>query len=192
MKILKDKKKIIMILVLFFLFMAAGYSSFSQLLTITGTTRIDSSWDVHIKSIIVNSSSAGGRSISAEVSEDRYSADFDVHLLSRGDYVTYMVTVENTGTLNAKVADAGITFSGSEQMELYNDKDDENPNGKATSAIIFTYDDIDVGDKLPCATGRNTDTFLVTVMYNPNYVGEPTSSELSSSVRMTLNYVQDR
>ena len=192
MKSIKNKKKIIICLVIFFLLMAVGYASFTQLLTITGTTRIDSSWDVHIKSIIVSSSSAGGRSVSADVSEDRYSADFDVHLLSPGDYVTYMVTVENAGTLNAKVADSGITFSGSEQMELYNDIDANNPNGKATSAIVFTYDEIDVGDKLPCTPGSNTDSFLVTVMYNPNYLSQPGSSELNSSVRMTLNYVQDR
>lgn len=192
MKGVINKKNIIIGLVLIFLLMAIGYASFTQLLTINGTSSVNSSWNVHIKSIVVSSSSAGGTSTEANVSEDGYSANFNVSLSSPGDYVTYTVTVENTGTINAMVGDAGITFSGIDQMDLYNDQDANNPNGKATSAIVFTYDEIAVGDKLPYASDRNTDTFLVTAMYNPNYTSQPDASELSSNVRMTLNYVQDQ
>lgn len=192
MKGVKNKNIIIIGLVLIFLLMTIGYASFTQLLSINGTAGIDSSWNVHIKSIVVSGSSSGGTSRSASVSDDGYSASFDVSLISPGDYVTYTVTVENTGTINAMVADSGITFSGIDQMNLYNDQDANNPNGKATSAIVFTYEGIEVGDKLPYASGSNTDTFLVTVMYNPNYTTQPDASELDSSVRMTLNYVQDK
>lgn len=188
----RNKKFIVIGLVLAFLLMAIGYASFTQLLTINATSHVDSSWNVHIKSIVVNGSSSGGTSNGASVSVDGYSANFDVSLVSPGDYVTYMVTVENTGTINAVVAESGITFSGIDQMNLYNDQNSTTPNGKATSAIVFTYDGIEVGDKLPYASSENTDTFLVTAMYNPNYTTQPEASELSGSVRMTLNYVQDR
>ncbi len=183
----KHKNILIGVLLAIVLFMAVGYAAFATNLTINGTANISTSWDVHIKSIVPSATAVGtysngettyttAGSIKHEV-KDNYTAEFSAILLSPSETVTYTVTVENSGTIDAKIGPAGITFSDSTMGQ-------SNP----TDAILFTYSGIAVGDELSANGG--TDTFTVTATYNPAITTQPSAAQLEKTVTMTLNYVQ--
>ena len=176
--------------------MAIGYAAFAQQLTINGNASITSSWNIHILSITpsVNATSTTENnktiyttagSTSATVSNDRLSANFSTVLLSPSDKVTYTVVVENSGTINAKVGDAGVIFSDQTQMSSYSENEE---NNAATDAIIYTYSGIAPGTTIAANGGKNT--FTIDVIYNPKITSQPAAEQLTKNLTMTLNYVQ--
>ena len=176
-----------MALIAIVLIMAVGYAAFTTTLTINGTAEISTKWDIHIKSITPSATATattqGGETVYTSAGsikhtiKDNYTAEFEAVLLSPSEYVTYTVVVENSGTINAKVAPNGITFSDATMGTT-------NP----TDAILFTYEGIAPGDQLNANGG--TDTFTVTATYNPAITSQPSAAQLEKSVTMTLNYIQ--
>ncbi len=151
--------------------MAIGYAAFAQQLTINGNAEITSKWDVHIKSI-TPAATGTAKSNSATVGTDKLSATFSTTLTSPGDTVTYTVVVENSGTLAAKVASGGVTFS----------------QGN-TDAITYSTSGITAGTTTVAANG-GTVSFTVKVAYNSNVTSQPASSALTNALTMSLNFVQ--
>ncbi len=185
----RHKNMLIGVLLAVVLIMAVGYAAFATNLKINGTANISTRWDVHIKSITpsatATSTVVGGEtsytsagSIKAEV-KDNYTAEFQAILLSPSESVTYTVVVENSGTIDAVLANDGITFSDTTMGQA-------NP----TDAILYTYSGIAPGDQLLSEAGNNTDEFTVTATYNPAITSQPTAEQLEKTVTMTLNYVQ--
>ncbi len=183
----RHKNILIGVLLAIVLVMAVGYAAFATNLNINGTANINSSWNVHIKSITPSATAVGtysngettyttAGSIKHEV-KDNYTAEFSAILLSPSESVTYTVTVENSGTINAELGPGGITFSDATMGQT-------NP----TDAILYTYSGIAVGDDLNANGG--TDTFTVTATYNPAVTTQPSAAQLEKTVLMTLNYVQ--
>lgn len=183
----KRKKLFIGILIGIVLLMAVGYAAFTTSLNINGTAEISTKWDVHIKSITPSSEATstvvGNDTVYTSagsikhIVKDNYTAEFEAVLLSPSESVTYTVVVENSGTIDAKVAPNGISFSDTTMGQA-------NP----TDAILFSYSGIAAGDTLTANGG--TDTFTVVATYNPAITSQPASAQLEKEVTMTLNYIQ--
>ena len=101
---MRDRKKrniIIGSLCCLLVFMAVGYALLSQTLNINGIANLTGKWKIYIDSITVKEVGGSAKSNTAEVTEDKLTANFDVELLKPGDYVEYDVVVKNEGTINA-------------------------------------------------------------------------------------------
>ncbi len=148
------------------LLMVVGYAAFNTLLNINGTTSITSNWDIKITSITSKDVVGGATDEESQVVDD-LSATFKVNLVSPGDSITYYITVENNGNLDAEVARVKIS-------EPEND------------AIIFETNGIEEGEILTANGG--TDILTVKVTYSDNVTSQPES--LEADLRVTLDYVQ--
>lgn len=178
------KNIIIGVLIAVIFVMGLGYAAFTQQLTINGTAEVTTNWDVHIKSIVpdsVASSVNEGDSVRYTTAGSIYArvvdpntAEFSSSLISPGDRVIYNVTIENSGDLDAKIADGGVIFS-----DLTSNSND---------AIIYSYSGINPGTVISKNGGTNQ--FTVSVTYNSNYSGQPSSEQLTKKLMMILNYVQ--
>ena len=148
--------------------MAVGYAVFATQLKIGGLVNSTSKWDVHIKSITAGTPN-GTASVKTEpsVSADKLSATFSTILQKPKDSLTYTVVVENSGNLDASLADIVFTTGNSE-------------------AIEFTYNGISKNDRL---NSGKTISFTVTASYK-DINNQPETKDLVSNVNMTLTYVQ--
>ena len=117
----KHKNALIGALLAVVFVMAVGYAAFAQQLTINGSASISSRWDVHIKDIqgqVTNSSTAGDNTTDAgNPTHDTTTANFTTKLVSPGDQVTYTVTVENSGSIDAQLND--IVLSAIQVIQLF-------------------------------------------------------------------------
>jgi len=147
------------------LLMAIGYAAFSSILNIKGTTNISSNWDIRITN--VESKNIVGSASNAEDPEwDNLTATFKTNLEVPGDSIEYDVTVENKGTLNAKLDKINMTSS-------------NNP------AIKFTATGLKEGDKLNAGSSA-----ILTVKVEYLTGVEVDDKNLSASLTVTLDYVQ--
>jgi len=175
----KHKNLLIGGLLAIVLIMAVGYAAFATQLNINGTANITSTWDVHIKSIEVASQQGTASSVKQVVEEGNLTATFETQLVSPGDSITYNVTVENTGSLDAKLSTIAFTQG---------QTNTETEEGKDNRTIIYSYSGIAENDVL--AAGDET-TFTVTVLYNPAITSQPAEADKTSELTMTLTYVQN-
>ena len=158
--------------------MAVGYAAFAQTLTINGSAEITSTWDVQMTSIETTGHTGTGSDVpyASGTAEDGTrlvngsTATFKANLLSPSDSVTYTVTIHNGGTINAEVD--SISFL-------------QGPN---TGAMTYTYTGINEGDVLNAGEDK---TFTVTVTYNSTVTTQPDPEDLSNSLTMTIDYVQE-
>ncbi len=163
---MKRKYIIIGILVVIICLLVVGFAAFSTNLTINGTARIDSKWDVEIINIVSKDKVGSASDTSAPI-YTKTSATFKTTLVSPGDSMTYDVTVKNSGTLDAKVDKITLT-------------DSNNP------AIIFETSGINEGDILEAS---DTHTFTVKVSYDKDVTSQPAT--LNASLTVKLDYVQN-
>lgn len=170
----KNKKKniILVVLIVLILGMAVGYAAFSQTLTINGTANISSEWDIHFKSI-TEGTMTGATSVSGfpKVETNTTTATFQVNLAYPGATATYVVEVENGGSVAAKIESIGGDMA--------------TKNAAEPTGVTFTCDAV-VGDKL--AAGA-TKTYNVTATWDAEDDTVPTTT--TKTVQITLNYVQD-
>ncbi len=148
------------------LLMTVGYAAFNTLLTINGTTSISSNWDIRITGI-TSEDIVGGASDAESSVVDNLTANFKANLVSPGDSITYYVTVENKGNINAELA--GIKMS-------------KNDN----SAITFETSGLTTGDAL---NAGDKAVLKIKVTYNSNITKQP--DNLEANLTVTLNYVQE-
>lgn len=161
-----QKNWMIVGLCLIVLFMAVGYASFSQDLTINGTSIIESTWDIKITDITVNGFTGSASSEEAQVINNT-TATFKTNLVSPSDSITYEVTVANDGSIPARLNKLTIT-------------DENNP------AILFEITGISENDVLG---EHSTTSFTVKVSYNPDITTQP--ADIDSTLNVTLDYVQN-
>ena len=156
---MNDKKKIIIgALCALIMIMSVGYALLSQQLRITGSAAITSNWQVEITNIREKAKSTGATTNSTSYTAT--TASFNVGLTSPGDYATYEVTVTNKGTLDAVLSANPTVTTGN------------------NAAIIYTTSGITEGTKL--AKNNETNTFEITVTYNPATTTQP--SNLTSTI----------
>ena len=164
----KDRKKrnlIIGSLLAILVIMTVGYAAFSTQLKITGNASITSNWNVQITGIS-NGTPTGSAENAINPSYDVLTANMEVNLYSPGDSMTYEITIENKGTIDATLSKITKT-------------DTNNP------AILFETSGVNEGDNLNA--GDKT-TMTVKITYNPNITTQP--ENLTSELNVTLTYEQ--
>ena len=155
--------------------MGVGYAAFSSQLKITGTSNIDSTWDVQITDI-QSEVLSGSPTNEIEPTHDKLSATFHTKLYKPNDTMKYDITVSNLGSLDAKL-------------------DKINVPENSSSAISYEVTGIKEGDLLK---SNETALLTVTVKYNNvtvtvkynNVTSQPSQEELNINFNITLEYSQ--
>ena len=164
----KDRKKrnlIIGSLLAILVVMTVGYAAFSTQLKITGNASITSNWDVQITGIS-NGTPTGSAENAINPTYDILTANMEVNLYSPGDSMTYEITIQNKGTIDATLNKITKT-------------DTNNP------AILFETSGLEEGDDL---LAGETTKMTVKITYNPDITGQP--DNLTSELNVTLTYEQ--
>ena len=147
------------------LLMVVGYAAFATQLNINGTTSITSNWDIKITDIKQNTQEGAATDEGSQVVDD-LTATFKVNLVSPGDYITYDVTIENKGTIDAELNKIILP-------QLNNE------------AILITTSGLTAGDEL---LADHSATLTVKIEYNPEVTKQPENK--TASFEMKLDYVQ--
>ncbi|MFR8268739.1 MAG: hypothetical protein ACLU8V_04250 [Oscillospiraceae bacterium] len=163
----KSKKRNIIIgsLCAVVLLMAVGYAAFQTVLNIQGTSNITSSWNVKITKV-ESKNIVGTASNNGDPSFEELSATFKTSLQTPGDSIEYDITVNNAGSLDAKLDDIALS-------------DTNNP------AIKFTASGMTKGDVI---TAGNTKVLIVKVEYISSVSEQPTNT--ASTLIVDLDYSQ--
>ena len=97
----RRKRNIIIVSLLAVLaIMTIGYAAFSTQLEIKGTSNIDSRWEVKIIAISAGTPVGTAENAVAPSYTDT-TANMNVNLYAPGDSMTYEITIQNNGTLDA-------------------------------------------------------------------------------------------
>ena len=146
--------------------MGVGYAAFSSQLKITGTSNIDSTWDVQITDI-QSEVVSGSPENQIEPTHDKLSATFHTKLYKPNDTMKYDITVSNLGSVDAKL-------------------DKINVPENASTAISYEVTGIKEGDLLK---SNETALLTVTVKYN-DVTSQPSQEELNINFDITLECSQ--
>lgn len=161
------KNLVVVAIVLALVVMAVGYAAFATELNLNeSTATIQGDWLIEITNIeattIVGTADAGTPSFTDTT------ATFDALLNAPGDSVTYTVTIENKGSIDAKLDSAVFTED----------------NEMGSPAIIYSYDN----PATTLAAGATT-TFTVTAIYDSTVTEVPEVK--TRTITGTINYIQE-
>ena len=146
--------------------MAIGYAAFSAELKISGTSKVTSNWDIEITNV-TSGTPTGGAENTVAPKWDKLTASMEADLYEKGDAMEYDVTIENKGTIDAKLNDVLTNI--------------ENANSEAVNITFSGY------TKGEILKAKAIKVIHVKIEYNPNYEGEETSSE----VEINFDYTQE-
>ena len=163
----RNKTLIISVCLCICLCLMVAYAAFATNLTINGTGAISSNWQVEITKVI-SQNIQGTAANDGEPIASPTAVTFKTLLKSPGDSIDYVVTIENKGTLPAK-------------LESIKTTDMNNP------AIIYTVNNLQEGEVLEPSASKE---FTVTVAYNNEITSQP--SLLNSSLTVALDFVQNK
>ena len=161
-----NRNYIIMGLCAILLIMGVGYAAFQSQLKISGTSNIATNFLVKITGIEVSSKSGGAADKPDVTTYNDTSATFGTTLQSPGDSITYDITIENQGTIDAVLKTISKTDA-------------------SNSAILFETSGVNEGD--PLNVGE-TATMQVKVTYNTSVTSQP--GDLDSTLNVDLDYEQ--
>ena len=156
----RNKKKrniIIFSLVGVLLCMVAGYAAFQTRLEIKGTSKVTSNWNILITNVTAGTPTGSAENAVAP-KWDKLTASMEANLYDKGDAMEYDVTIENQGTIDAKLNDVLANL--------------ENSNSEA---VLITFSGYAKGEILKA---KSTKIIHVKIEYNPEYDGGETSSEV--------------
>ena len=165
----KSKKKrniIIVSLVGVLLCMVVGYATFNTELKISGTSKVTSNWDIEITNVTPGTPTGSAENTVAPT-WDALTASMEADLYEKGDAMEYDVTIENKGTIDAKLNDVLTNI--------------ENANSEAVNITFSGY------TKGEILKSKAVKVIHVKIEYNPNYDGGETSSE----VEVNFDYEQN-
>ena len=185
----KRKNMIIVLLLFLVLLMSAAFAAFSTNLNITNTSRVLTTWDVKITNIALKESTQSasnpyGTATSPSTNPNGgqnptytdTTATFYSTLGAPGDSVTYLVTITNSGTVNAKI-------NGAQWVDDYGNPDLQ----YNVSPIIYSHK---LPETLTINKNGGTATVEVTVTYDSNVTDQPGESLLEKSATLSINCVQ--
>ncbi len=139
--------------------MGIVYAAFSNQLRINGTSSITSNFRVLITNIETGDI-VGGASNKEEPTYTDASATFSASLEKPGDSISYNITVENQGTIDAVIDSIKI-------------------NAPKQDAIIFSIEGINSKEDL---LQDESKTFSVIVKYNENITSQPDNTDIDFTV----------
>lgn len=135
----RSRKFILGALLISILIMSIGYAAFATSLTVNGTAEIIGEWNVKIKNVEVQSSS-----VDCDPGTPIFT-DTNVYLTAKlakpGDSITYLITIENAGTINAKLNNFSFTpddISGSDVISYRTTSPAEQLKAGETTTISVT------------------------------------------------------
>ena len=121
--------------------MAVGYSKFATDFTIDGTAEITGEWDVRITNITATHVAKGCDAGTPTFTKD--SVNFSAKLNKPGDEIIYEVTIQNLGTIDAKLQTIIFTeqIGGIEEINYTTSelKQELEAGDSTTFNIIVTY-----------------------------------------------------
>jgi len=164
----KKKDLLIIVMLVAVCVMATSFAMLSQKLEVRDGN-VEANWNVEITNVV--ESATQGNGVSESASSDLTMATFAASLSQPGDSVTYTVTVENKGNIDAKLDSISST-----SIPAYGT--DDNPY------LIYTYDGITSESVLKAG---DSITFTVTVQYSSEAT---TVTNLNANLTTILNYVQ--
>lgn len=118
-----------------------GYAAFSQNIDINTNVTLESSWDVKFSSIVKSASTGSAYEVESPSFTDNI-ARFNVGFLYKDDSITYDVTVQNNGTIYAKVDAITPTTTGSTAIAFTNTATNGiciNPGESYTFTVTAAY-----------------------------------------------------
>ena len=156
------------------LFMSIGFAAISTRLTLTGTATVGSTWNVEITGIEKTDASTAGATDAAAPSFTATTATFNVELAQPGDKAVYNVTVENKGTIAAKLSDIASTLDSSKDSK---------------DALTLTVTGVEEGAVLEAG---KTHVFTMTAEYKETAQNDlaPTDGD-QEVISVTLDYDQN-
>lgn len=166
----KNKKLLIILVLLVLLGVAVGYAALSQTLTINGTARIVTDWNVVFTSIELANASGATQAESTPSKDNDTSVTFNVTLEKPGSYAEYTIVVENKGTIDAKLS--AIT-----NLDTINNTEPKD--------IVYSITGPEVGSELAASA---TATYTVRVEWSSDSEEIPTVKTKTATI--TLDYVQ--
>lgn len=164
----KIKNILLILLFLAIIGMSIGYAALAQILTINGTANISANWDIKISNIAEGTLTGAVPKTATVVAGDKLSASFDVDLQYPGASATYIITVQNAGTIDARLESiTGI----------------DTANAAAPTELTYSINAIE-NDLL---TSGSTKDYIVTVSWADSNQIPTTKTKIAT---ITLNYVQ--
>ena len=164
-----NKKAIIcIVLCIWIVFMAVGFAIYSEQLTITGTSHVDSRWDLRITNI-TTSDIVGDATEKAAPSYTNTTARLKVSLINPTDSITYNIKIKNLGNLSARVSNYTVTMGESDAI-VYEVK------GLLKDQVLDPNEEQLVKIKISFKTG---------------YIGDPSNANKTSTVKVIIDYVQN-
>lgn len=160
-----QKRNIIIgVIIIAILLMAVAYSALATQLSLNGTAKIISEWNVKITSVTAQYVSDGCNPGKSEFTDTNVT--FNAELVKPGDYITYLVMIENTGTLDATLDTFKLT-----------------PDEDGSPAIIYTNTEPEKVLK-----AGNSTCFLIKVAFDENATEMP--SVKTRTIEGFVKYVQ--
>ena len=137
--------------------MGIGYAAFNTELKISGTSKVTSNWDIEITNVTPGTPTGSAENTVAP-KWDALTASMEADLYEKGDAMEYDVTIENKGTIDAKLNNILTNL--------------ENSNSEAVNITFSGY------TKGEILKSKAIKVIHVKIEYNPNYEGGETSSEV--------------
>lgn len=183
---MKDTKTVVIVGVLIAIIaMSIAYASFASNLSVTGTAKIDTNWDVEIKSIVATSTTGQAKDNGAsttKVNDGGLSAIFDCTLTQPGDSITYTVTVENKGNINAALKTGTYKLVTPDNNLTPSNLGSENFD---TGLVTFALSGTPSASLGKTGSGNSTTTFDVVVTYDGSATTAPTYTSKKAIVQLT-------
>ena len=167
---MKNNKNILIAsLVFVILVMMVGYIAFAKKLSVQGKSTITGKWQVEITGIVP---STIGNAEAGDPSHTSSTASFNSAFVNAGDSVSYSVTVENKGTIDAKLNDIKLATD-----KITNDGQDN-----------VVYEIINKPNKGDILSAGKAITLEIKATYNP--VSKTNSSIEIRNFTAIIEYVQ--
>ena len=171
----RNKKKIVIgILCCMLVFMGIGYAALSQVLNIGTTAKVTGSWNIYISSATVKEKSDADMN-GTEITDNKTTdISLNVSFKKPSDYITYDITVENAGTIDAKLDE--ITMTPPSNVI----------DGTEEKMFLMETKNLTKGSVLKAG---ETATFQMTLRFNEKATALPSANE-EFTFGLKLNYVQ--
>ena len=189
----KIRRKILAVAMIALLLISVGYAALETNLRINGTANIAAtSWNVYFTNIQTTEGSVTPTVAPTVSGTNTTQLNYTITLNKPGDFYEFTVDVANGGTINAKIADNGISNTALTQTQ------DTYVNYTVTYA---DGTEISAGDKLAKAgtvvnsVAQDVKTVKVRVEYDstitPEQLNAMGESDITLNLTYSMQYVQD-
>ena len=188
----QKNKKFLVLAIALLLLISIGYAAISATLTISGTANISAtSWNVYFTNIQTTTGSVTASVAPSVSGTNTTSLNYTIVLEKPGDFYEFTVDVKNGGTINAKIAENGVTTTTlTSTQDTYINYSVTYLDGTAIQAGDKLAKSGTVVNEVP----TNKKTIKVRAEYDPNVTPEQLGAleeDITLNLELSLNYVQD-